>query len=116
MTAPIPVREVVKLLLAAKADILAAAEEVDRSATNAERLGTLHATVPRVELAATAVEDTRVRVTEAEAEAGMEVEDVRARLATLVVGTDTCLVTVRRDRSATTVSLLSIQLAVRGRY
>ena len=114
MTAPTPVREVVKLLLAAKADILVAVEEVDRSATSAEKSGTLHATVPRAGLAATAVEDTRVRVPEAEG--GMEVEDARVRLATLVAGTDTCLVTVRRDRSATTVSLLSIQLTVRGRY
>lgn len=78
-----------------------------KNVTNVERLDILHVTALKlVELADTVgvVEHTRVEVGIAAAtEAGL----VKVRLATLVVGTATCPAIAPRDKSVTTVGLVS---------
>ena len=76
-----------------------------KNVTNAESLDILHVTALNlVDLADTVVvEDTRVEV-------AMEVGLVKVRLATLVAGMATCPVIAPRDKSATTVGVLSRSL------
>ena len=79
------------------------AEEA-RSAISAERLGTSHATVPKVARAAMVVVED-MGVVRAEDMEGVTVEAVvEDRPAFLAVDTDTCLVIAHKAKSATTVS------------
>ncbi|MCJ1314467.1 hypothetical protein MMC25_008149 [Agyrium rufum] len=86
--------------------------EEDKNVTSAVKLGTLLATVPKVD---TAVEDTNLVEEEEEedTEVEVEVEDTvalvvdRVRPATLAVDMDTCLATAHKVKSATTVVRLA---------